>query len=340
MSFTAFDPEAEHCGGVYPPDKDGDNASCFRHSWETAEARELLWTTVEQEGREVKRLLLSDVNNRIRYGGYNVNGVCDPDLVTLLEEAHFRGVEVYGLYSISDEAFTEQYRVNRLNVFNQKCGTKKAYFDGAAVNNEHFTKVKDCDGTNDAAQVAFLDNLQAAAYAAAPLPFHFSVAWNWWCCDCSAGVERMIEWNGSWKNGLEHMIDIVDSVDVQVAWNTGSTMTRRAETAYNYWETTKKDTTASTNFYVLAYTNPNSDCRLSFSPQTKGALTSTDDCSNGADRTEEGMFAAFDEVRASLPAAKGGIHMLGGVYSSGMPGWPKHVSASAQPQVRGGGARH
>ena len=36
------------------------------------------------------------------------------------------------------------------------------------------------------------------------------------------------------------------------------------------------------------------------------------------------MFAAFDTIKATHISAVGGIHYMGGVYSTGMPGWPKH----------------
>lgn len=119
------------------------------------------------------------------------------------------------------------------------------------------------------------------------------------------------------------MIDITDSIDVQVAWNTGSTMEKRSRRPYDYWSSDKAGTTSSTAFYVLAYTNPNSDCRLSFSPHVKGGTESSDTCSTG-NRTEAGMFAAFDEVHLSQTQTQGGIHYMSGVFSTGMPGWPKH----------------
>ena len=217
--------------------------------------------------------------------------------------------------------------VGDLNLFNNNCGSATVYFDGASVNNEHFTSIKECNAGHDAAQQTFLDNLASTAANASPLPLHFSISWNWWCCDCSqGGSERIVNWQGVSKNALEHMVDIADSVDVQVAWNVGNTMAHRSLSPYLYWDKTKRGTTSTTGFYVLAYTNPNSDCRLSFAPHTKGAATDTDTCTTG-DRSERGMFEAFDEVTVGLPHAQGGIHFIGGAFSTGMPGWPTHSSS-------------
>jgi len=271
----------------------------------------------------VTRLFVEDVHNRIRYGGYNADGVCDTALMDLLEEAHSLNIEIYGLFAASDAAFSEQYLVNNLNLFNQNCGTTTSYFDGASVNNEYFTRIKNCNGNMEAQQLQFLHDLEATAQNAAPLPLHFSTSWNWYCCDCGAGTERMLTYSNTTQNALTHMVDIVDSVDVQVAWNTGPVMQQRATNGYTHWQSTKLGTTNTTAFYVLAYTNPVGDCRLSFSPHTWGATALPLACATG-DRTQQGLFDALDAVEGGLVHAQGGIHYFGGVFSSGMVGWPKH----------------
>jgi hypothetical protein len=277
-------------------------------------------------GREVTRLFLSDVKGRTENDGKNGAGICDPNLLITLEEAHAHGIEVYGLFAASNADFSEKYMAKYLVDFNNECGTAAAFFDGVSVNNEYFTSIKSCtNGDNELEQLGVLDNLNETAFNAGTLPLHFSVSWNWDCCSCSSSSyeQRLLTWNGEEKSALEHMIDIADSVDVQVAWNTGSTMQKRSLGPYQYWADNKMGQTSSTAFYVLAYTNPNSDCRQSFAPHKKGSLTVTDSCATG-DRTEAGMHAAFDHVIATETYARGGIHYQGGVYSSGMPGWPKH----------------
>ena len=326
IPLPAFDVDAPHCNGVYPPNMNGDNASCFRHAWDTPEARARLLAACTIPGREVTRIFLAGIRDRIRHGnGKNADGVCDPALMALLDALHAKGIAVYGLFAASNEAFSEQDFVGDLNLFNRNCGS--ANFDGASVNNEYFSSIARCGAGNERAQRTLLDNLSNTANNAAPLPLHFSISWNWWCCDCarSTYTERLLEWNGVTKNVVGHMIDTVDSVDVQVAWNTGNVMADRATNPYQYWNSHKLGQTSTTALYVLAYTNPVSDCRLSFSPHVLGATSASDTCATG-DRTEEGMFTAFDEIESELPNAIGAIHFMDGVYSSGMSGWPRHVT--------------
>jgi len=321
----AFDADAESCSGVYPASKTGTNATCFQHSWEDVTARERLWASCSLPGREIRRIFLSDVKRRVENDGYADDfSNCDALLITTLIEAHENGVEVYALYATSDADFSEKDLVADINQFNTKCGLTAA-FDGVAINNEYFSSVKECNEDNTEKQIKVLNDLKTAADNALPLPLHFSVAWNWHCCDCRSEsyVERTLLFNGQNKNALEHMIDITDSVDVQVAWNEASNMNKRSLRPYTYWVSNKAGTTNNTAFYVLAYTNPNKDCRLSFSPHVKGGEESSDTCSKG-NRTEAGMFAAFDEVQSSQSQTRGGIHYMSGVFSTGMPGWPKH----------------
>lgn len=329
----SFDADAPYCNGVYPATKDGDNAACFNHAWETPTARTHLFSSCNVPGRDVGRIFLSDVLNRTSNNGADINtGVCDDNLIATLEEAHANNMEVYGLFAASNAEFSEQNQVAHVNEFNLNCATATGFFDGVAVNNEHFSTVKACNSDLVANQTQVLTDLEATKTNAAPLPLHFSVSWNWDCCMCSESeyTKRDLFFNGQTKSALEHMIDIADSVDVQVAWNKGSTMARRAYRPYDYWLQNKAGTTTTTAFYVLAYTNPNSDCRLSFAPHAKGATTVTDACSTG-NRTEPGMYAAFDEVMLNQTSARGGIHYMGGVYSSGMPGWPKHLNTPTTP---------
>ena len=119
------------------------------------------------------------------------------------------------------------------------------------------------------------------------------------------------------------MIDITDSVDVQVAWSEvrffrfifgrstdlhthtqAPEMIRRARVA-GYADSTEKP------FFVLAYTNKVEDCRLSFFPE---------ECVVG-DSTEQGLFDAFETIESELTSAKGGIHYYSDAYFSNLPGW-------------------
>lgn len=321
-----FNATAPVCNGIYPESKTGEFASCWYHNWESPTSRQHLWATTKIPGRKVTRIFLSDVKRRIEHDGYaSTSNVCDADLVSFLTEAHRRGIKVYALFAVSDEAFSETYMARYPHQFNTVCGRGMAYFDGVSVNNEYFSSVRDCTVENEAAQLQFLTNLNTTVTNSFPLPLHFSVSWNWDCCDCSSSsyVPRNLIWNGENKSALAHMIDIADSVDVQVAYNVPEVMRKRAVPPYNYW-TNKLNKSSTSALYVLAYTNPTSLCQLSFAPHQAGSTTVTDTCAQG-NRTEAGMFSAFDYVEAALPGAIGGIHYMSGVFSTGITeGWPKH----------------
>ena len=332
-----FDPNATHCNGVYPINNAGGNATCFHHNWETPAARAKLWSSCFNPGRKATRLFLSDAKNRIENNGRDASGICDPDLMALLAEAHRSGVRVYALFADSQASFSESAMAAYPNQFNANCGTDEIYFNDVAVNNKYFANIKACDATtnentvNVAAQQDHLNKLQLTVNNSAPLPLHFSVSWNWECCSCSTNKTRNLEWpagSGNTKSALAHMVDIVDSVDVQVAFITPDAMASRSTPAYHYWNS-KMNKSATSRVYTLAYTNPTDDCRTSFSPHKEGSATATDFCSFGT-RTEAGMYQGFDYVESQLPSIRGGIHFMNGVYGSGITsGWP--VSPSNNP---------
>lgn len=275
-------------------------------------------------------MFLEDVYDRIKDNGFSSNGnSCDADLVSFLKEAHERGIRVYALFAASDEAFSETSMASLVPQFNSVCGDELSYFDGVSVNNEYFSKVRECSDENEKAQIQFLTDLNTTVHNSLPLPLHFSVSWNWDCCDCGSEdyKPRYLTWNGATKTALAHMIDLVDSVDVQVAYNLPEVMEARALPPYEYWmEKPNKSSTSA--LYVLAYANPNEEgiCQLSFAPQIVGSSTVPDTCSKGnINRTEESMFEAFDYIENKLPGAIGGIHYMGGVFSTGIiDSWPKH----------------
>ena len=159
---------------------------------------------------------------------------CDTDLVSFLSEAHQRGVRVYALFAASDAAFSETYMASNPHQFNTSCGTETAYFDGVSVNNEYFSSVRHCTPDNQATQLKFLTDLNTTATNSKPLPLHFSVSWAWDCCDCSSSsyVRHDLDWGGETKTAMAHMIDIADSVDVQVAYNIPNVMKNRATPPY------------------------------------------------------------------------------------------------------------
>jgi hypothetical protein len=270
----------------------------------------------------------------IENNGYNSTGHCDADILTLLGEAHQLGIRIYALFAVSDEDFSESYMASYPGQFNANCGDDEIYFDGVAVNNEYFSNIKDCDDpVNIPLQQDHLDKLQLAVNNASAysLPLHFSLSWNWDCCSCSSGsyTTRNLTWpalGGDTKSVISHMIDIVDSFDVQVAYIKNSTMVFRSAPAYSYWDS-KPGKTNSTRAYVLSYTNPTDQCQTSYSPHIKGSDVVEDSCAFTTNpRTESGMYMGFDEVKSYHPLMKGSIHFMNGVYGSGITeGWPEHT---------------
>lgn len=336
---NGFNPSAQECGGVYPPNKDGTNALCFNHNWETSTARQKLWASCSQPGREVTRLFVADMKNRIQNNGYDSSGNCDAALVSLLSEAHNLGVRVYALFSDSTAAFNEKDMAPYPGQFNANCGTSESYFDGVAVNNEYFANIKGCDSNNantifTTQQQEHLDLLKQTADNAAPLPLHFSVSWNW--DSCSQSIKRELLWpasGGTTKSVVQHMVEIVDSVDVQVAYIKNSTIAARSENPYQYW-TAKTGKSDTSKIYALSYTNPTGLCQTSYSPHIQGSATVEDTCTFSTinPRTQAGMYQGFDYVEGQHSLLKGGIHYMNGVYGSDITsGWPVHSMPNPAP---------
>lgn len=319
--------------GAYP--------QCFDETWDTKLKRRQLWGSVRTNvpaERRVSRILLSRIADIVAAAGPGAAGCSAAGTATLratLREAHAPavGVEVFALFAVSDAAFSEADKVPDVAAWNQYCAKcPNERFDGVAINNEHFTSIK-CDA--DGSEEALLDRLWDAKLAATAggLPLHMSLGWHWGWCSVGSAIANVITWAPPGdtpvaKPANEHFMDVLDSFDVQVAWNEPATMADRAiKAGYNYAATAHP----TKPFFVLAYTNPSgSDCRTTFFPTVGGCTT--------GDLTEAGMWAAFDAmvnplpsgvgdppgVPTPVPTARGGIHYYRGVYNTGFTGWPHH----------------
>lgn len=237
---------------------------------------------------------------------------------------------MYALFAASTADFPEQELAKRVVWYNSNCGGATGGFDGVAVNNEAFVKCQ----ADQTAEIAFLQNIANTKANIGALPLHMSMAWHWGRCSTTGGgtVPNTMLFNGAVKTATEHMIDILDSVDVQVAWNTGSTMASRAvEAGHTYFVASGYP--VCKRFYVLAYTNSNSNCKLTFFPYESGVGA----CSTSADNSEAGMWAAFADVQALLSDTDVGIHYYTGALSSGLSkpsslptvDWPYYAPAAA-----------
>eukprot|EP00500_Bicosoecida_sp_ms1_P001374 CAMPEP_0203811690 /NCGR_PEP_ID=MMETSP0115-20131106/3711_1 /ASSEMBLY_ACC=CAM_ASM_000227 /TAXON_ID=33651 /ORGANISM="Bicosoecid sp, Strain ms1" /LENGTH=489 /DNA_ID=CAMNT_0050720521 /DNA_START=138 /DNA_END=1604 /DNA_ORIENTATION=+ len=325
------------CPGADPANW-GNEADCFEQAWSSQSLRSKLWASVRTDvpaERRVSRIALSKIKDIVAgsaAGSASCATAAAANLKATLREAHDASVdvEVYALLATSDAAFSEKDHALMVVAWNEHCAdTAAEQFDGIAINNEHFSSIK-CVSGAEADMVTFLDDMAEAKANAGTLPVHMSLGWHWGWCSVSGGVPNDIEWGGVTKKATEHMIDILDSFDVQVAWNTAATMADRAHDAgYQYFV---DNYSGSKQFYVLAYLNEVDDCRQSFFP--------VDSCATG-DLTEQGVWDAFDDMvdaaavtsAVAVPLARGGLHYYRGVYSTGFPGWPEHDAAPVIPCV-------
>lgn len=277
---------------------------CVSSAWDSMDKLADLWAACTIPGRKI---------NRIFFSKLPIDGEeCDPRTEAVLEGAHARNIEVYMLFAENDAVFSTRLMVQSAVAYNARCPTHR--FDGIAIRNEYFSSVR-CGLKDIVAETDFLVDLHAAKENAGNLPLHFSVSWIWAEC---AGLERRVTYplvNGVEKGIGEHMLGLVDSVDVQVGWSIGDEMARRAERYfYEYHVRAKRN---SKDFYVLAYTNPLTDCRRTFFPH------GTSGCEIVNKPTQEGLWEALDEVERRLPLARGVIYYYGMAYASNLPGWPK-----------------
>ena len=88
-------------------------------------------------------------------------------------------------------------------------------FDGVAVSNNAYAGIKCAD---DATRTSYLDKLnviqnEAQKQTSGKLLTHFSISWHWGLC---SDADSMIDWKGTHATATQHMIDIFDSVDIQV----------------------------------------------------------------------------------------------------------------------------
>ncbi|VDI51780.1 Hypothetical predicted protein, partial [Mytilus galloprovincialis] len=132
--------------------------------------------------------------------------------------------------------------------------------------------------------------------------------WHWGRC---GSTQKLITYNGKTQDAVRHMIDIFDSIDIQVGYITFPQISDRTKLAgYQYALDTSKE------IFVTLYTNKGDPCQTTFFPSP---------CNKG-NHTEAGMFDVFDNFKNNgIEHASPCIHYFRGIYSSGgNPDWPKH----------------
>ncbi|XP_013380583.1 uncharacterized protein LOC106151742 isoform X1 [Lingula anatina] len=294
------------------------DSTCMSHTWDTPAKRQWLWDTCNLPGREVDLIFLSDVHRPLERG-YLSNDCSLPEIQrikTALTEGHARvpDLKIYALYAVSDLPVSEQFLVKFVVWYNDICAASAAErFDGIAVNNEAFSKIK-CG--KEKPIKTYLDNLmavkkEAKKQANGVLKTHYSIGWHWGLqCSTGPATSRLISWGGKRAKVTTHMIDIFDSVDAQVAYTRTSQVVERSKWAdYDY------AVTAGKPFYTTIYTNKGTACQTTYFPQS---------CPWG-EKTEAAMFALFDSYPKDIEHARPCIHYFRGIYSSGgHSDWPAH----------------
>lgn len=281
---------------------------CFARPYDTPGQRARLFDALGAglgDGRAVKKIFLSvagaphtDEPGKIekimdRASETSPGAACPDELMTTVAEAHLRGVKVYALFGDDCHDLCEKDRVSDVVDYNAICSAVArdniVQFDGVAINNEFLTKAGECGGRTDLSDdpenpdwhaneelwLGLLDGLQTAKDRVGRLPLHFSLGHSWALCDDESRhddarpQERAVTWRGGNKKVVEHIMGIVDSIDIQVAWAyisgdrepEAQTVVARARFYHDYWfnalghEYDDEDP----NFSVVAYTNPTGD---------------------------------------------------------------------------------
>ncbi|CAH1246280.1 Hypp7694 [Branchiostoma lanceolatum] len=296
------------------------NNPCFTHSWNTPEKRRWLWNTCNSPGREISTIFLAGLH-RLLEAGYRSDD-CTTDGVQLIKTTlqdgyrQVPGLQVYALYAVSDLAVSEQLLVKHVVWYNDMCAGNQERFVGVATNNEAFTHVKCGTPLEKVNYLQNLDNIRAEArkQTTGHLKVHYSMSWHWGRA-CDHVTDNVVLWNGKDQKITRHMIDIFDSVDVQVAYVTPSEMARRAKLAdYDYAVAQGK------NIFITSYTEKVEPCQITFFPQSCAPIY--------GGKSEAAMFAAYDELAShGVGEARPCIEYYRGVYSSGgNSDWPRHDS--------------
>ena len=96
-------------------------------------------------------------------------------------------------------------------------GSPYERLDGVATKNDAYNIIK-C--SNDETRTRYLENLrniilEAGKQGNGKLLAHYSVGWDWGLCN---GSINNVTWNGRTQSVNHHMIDIFDSIDIQVQY--------------------------------------------------------------------------------------------------------------------------
>ena len=210
-------------------------------------------------------------------------------LHTLNTRAHQAGLSVYALYTNKDW-------IDELLQYNAECTDPLQRFDGLAMDYESVpTAPTDIQYYAD------------ALTAVGTLPLHVSISWTW---------DNLIAYGGQTKPAYEHIIDIVNSLDVQVVFETVSQIEFRAADEVRYAAQQGKAVFMHTETQDLAGSGDFEEWHTFF------------------EEGEAFMWSVLDAVDFDGDPFAGFIlHHYGDVYSSGTALWPDRGVGGASKAV-------
>ena len=202
--------------------------------------------------------------------------------------AHQAGLSVYALY-------TDKNWISQVLQYNAQCLDATQRFDAYAMDYE-------------AVEPSTANDVQYYADAKAgcgSLPLHVSIGWHW---------DNSIAYGGSTKPAYQHIVDLVDSVDVQTAFETADQIVFRAKEEVGYGALRNKLVFPTIETQDVAGVGGMSEWNTFFE---EGESAMWDMLANVS--FETGTFTGFI------------LHYYGHAYNSGTAKWPSHVAADTQP---------
>ncbi len=243
---------------------------------------------------------------------YNGNGGLwpTPNLQAFNTLAHAAGLRVFAL-------FTDTNHISDLVAFNAACASAAQRFDACALDYEGDPPWPSGGGAGTPPLAAAdIDYYARAKIACGSLPLHVSISYRWGTsCDDPGAC---ITYHGVAKPSYQHILDQVDSVDVQTVFDVADVIRSRVQLQATYASQVGKPVWA---------TIETQDLSLLPGWQTDFFAWNTFYWDGEAvmwDQLAQVSFAPF-------PFTEFMLHYYQNAYSSGSAIWPVHHAASLSP---------
>jgi IPT/TIG domain len=238
-----------------------------------------------------------------------------PNLQAFNTLAHAAGLRVFALFSDSS-------RIGALVCFNADCSTPDQRFDGCAMDYEGDPAWPSGGGAHTppvaAADIDYYAQAKAAC-ALGALPLHVSISYRWGTIPDVPGA--CITYNGVAKPSYEHILDQLDSVDVQTVSDDVCTIQSRVQPQATYASQVGKAVWAT-----IETQEPNS---------SNGLVSLNTFYSDG----ETYMWNTLAQISfAPFPFTEFMLHYYQDAYSSGIAGWPVHPASLSPASASAGGS--